>query len=79
MGLESYNSLYTFRVCLPENAEAFVENDDFDIIDENPQEFVATGVRSLDIHGVEFQDNNTGNILHLRGHQFEIYAVEPGQ
>jgi len=68
------NLPFVLSIDIPSSTEAFTVRDD-DVIEEQPAGFVATEIRSVSEHGVEFYNRNTEIWLKLKGFEFEVFPV----
>jgi hypothetical protein len=65
---------FRLQVSIPEGVEAYVVHDG-DVIIGEPKEFMASELRSIDQHGVEFYDRETDRWLRVRGYDIEVNPV----
>lgn len=53
----------------------YIVDVDGDVSEEDPTEFTATYVSTINEHGVEFVNSVTGNRLHINGFKFKVRPV----
>jgi Tat protein secretion system quality control protein TatD with DNase activity len=70
---------YLLKVIPPDPPEAtsYVAHDD-KVIENSPKEFIATELRSIGEHGVEFYNSETEQRLQINGYDFDLEPVLPG-
>jgi hypothetical protein len=62
---------YKLEVRIAPEMEALVIQHD-DVTDPKPEVFIATGIRSVDLQGTEFYNEETSEELRIRGYDFEV-------
>lgn len=67
---------FRLEVSIPEGTEAYVTHDD-DVVAEKVDRFVATVVREISKHGVEFIDRETNNVLRVKSTKFDVSPILP--
>jgi hypothetical protein len=69
------NLPYRLEVIIPKDNEAYVISDDDEIVEIQPEQFVATGVRSIGKFGVEFYNGYNRQELKLKTFDFGVSPI----
>lgn len=75
---ETFRGDQLFEVLIPEGAQSTVIVNG-DVAELAHSSFVATELRSIGQHGVEFYNHSLGSELHLKGYDFEIVPFDSPQ
>ena len=67
---------FMLEVTVPEGVQAHIASDG-DVIEEHPTTFLANEIGNIGVHGVEFYNRRTDQILRIDGYDFEISPVFP--